>query len=57
MARDHGGSFGEALLFDAFGSLSWEFVVENLFSDMSVRLPGLESGELGLFLSVWKVDF
>ena len=101
MARDHGWTFGEALLFDAFGSLSWEFVVENLFeppsrtdllttapigaligelryqlklagvfpglmdpfgsfyvADTSVRLPGLDSNkELGLFLSIWKVEF
>ncbi|HEX7899625.1 MAG TPA: DUF3943 domain-containing protein [Planctomycetota bacterium] len=52
MARNHGWSLGEAALFDAFGSLMWEYVFENVYeppsrTDLLVTAPiGALLGEL-----------
>jgi hypothetical protein len=52
LARNHGWSFGEAVLFDFAGSLSWEYVFENVFerpsrTDLLVTAPvGALLGEL-----------
>ncbi len=52
IARNHGWSFGEAVLFDFFGSLAWEYVFENIYeppskTDLMVTAPvGALLGEL-----------
>ena len=67
LARRHGWSFGEALLFDAAGSFLWEYVFENMFErpsriDLLVTAPlGCLLGELRWFLReegilAWLVD-
>ena len=67
LARRHGWTFGEALLFDAAGSFLWEYVFENMFErpsrvDLLVTAPlGCLLGELRFFLREegilpWLVD-
>ena len=52
LARRHGWSLAEAFLFDVFGSVTWEYVFENLFeppsrTDLMVTAPaGALLGEL-----------
>jgi hypothetical protein len=52
IARNHGWNFGESFLFDAFGSLMWEYVFENVHErpsriDLMVTAPaGALLGEL-----------
>ena len=52
IARNHGWSFGEAFLFDVFGSVAWEYVFENVYEppsriDLMVTAPvGALLGEL-----------
>lgn len=52
IARNHGWTFGEAFLFDAWASLMWEYVFENVYEppsriDLMVTAPvGAILGEL-----------
>lgn len=67
LARRHGWTFQEALLFDVAGSFLWEYVFENMFErpsriDLLVTAPlGSLLGELRYFLReegilTWLVD-
>jgi hypothetical protein len=67
LARRHGWTFGEAVLFDAAGSFLWEYVFENMFErpsriDLLVTAPlGCLLGELRWLLReegilTWLVD-